>query len=111
MNILIKGMDKPESCCACPLFRRGIGDISLCIALGKFMPVPEDSKEKLENCPLIEAPEPKHGKWIEYSEAFGFGGLQEHIVCSECLEVFYLVNNDTEKFNYCPNCGARMDGA
>ena len=42
----------------------------------------------------------KHGRWN--------GGADEDqdevYICSECGEVLYW------KANYCPNCGARMDG-
>ena len=42
----------------------------------------------------------KHGVWnIDYDD----------IVCSECGTVFNLNDNDTEKFNFCPNCGAKME--
>ena len=109
MGVYVNGMKMPTSCEECQFNRLDpTGEILLCDLT--LFAVSWAEKERPFDCPLIEVPEQKHGKWIEYTEAFGFGGLQEHIVCSECLEVFYLVNNDTEKFNYCPWCGARMDG-
>jgi len=53
--------------------------------------------------PTIE----RHGKWgKDYSsEAYS----DDFIVCSECGNAFNVLDNDTYRFDYCPNCGARMD--
>lgn len=45
--------------------------------------------------------EVKHGEWQE-------DGL-DNIICSACGESFNICDNDTERFIYCPNCGARME--
>lgn len=59
--------------------------------------------EHIEKQPTIEAKSVRHGKWILHH--IGVGHYWE---CSECHEnpCIYV----TEKTNYCPNCGARMDG-
>ena len=46
----------------------------------------------IDNAPAVDAEPVRHGRW-EY-------GMQ----CSFCKQI------DTTKPNYCPNCGARMDG-
>lgn len=48
--------------------------------------------------PTIEA-EPKHGRWevVDEAEPRRYG-------CSECKQLSWT------ETNYCPNCGARMDG-
>ena len=69
-------------------------------------------------------PERKTGKWIGDAETFykevneKGGGVNENtpyfvddIACSECLALFSVITNETEHFNYCPNCGAKMEGA
>ena len=45
----------------------------------------------------------KHGRWNEADDGDG-------VVCSVCGADFCTMINDTERFNYCPNCGAKMDG-
>lgn len=46
----------------------------------------------IEHCPTVDAEPVRHGRWVE------------GIACSECRQV------DLSKPNYCPNCGAKMDG-
>lgn len=50
--------------------------------------------------PAAEVQEVRHGKWEQENEIFK---------CSECA---YAFENEGYQhfFNYCPNCGARMDG-
>ena len=45
----------------------------------------------------------RHGRWEEASDGDG-------IVCPSCRTDFCTIIYDTEHFNYCPNCGAKMDG-
>lgn len=52
-----------------------------------------DSTEAIEAAPVV------HGRW-KYVEVIGFGLLS---TCSEC-------GHHDHETNYCPNCGARMDG-
>jgi len=40
----------------------------------------------------------KHGRWIRRGN---------ETKCSKCKFIYYSNHDD---FNYCPNCGARMDG-
>lgn len=43
-----------------------------------------------------------HGRWGEADDGDG-------AVCSVCGEDFCNVYLEVERFNYCPNCGAKMD--
>lgn len=45
----------------------------------------------------------KSGRWEEACDGDG-------VVCSVCKEDFCTMIHDTNRFNYCPNCGAKMDG-
>ena len=63
--------------------------------------------------PAADVREVKRGKWF-------LDGDYEYINCSECLYPFYMgfdTSSDArqylaseERWKYCPNCGARMDG-
>lgn len=72
----------------------------------------------------VECAEPKTGEWIGDAETFYKavneygGGVDENtpyftddIACSKCLAKFSVIDNETERFDFCPNCGARMRGA
>ena len=58
--------------------------------------------------PTADVAEVKHGKWkIEESK--------EHfnVICSSCNKDFYVYKKGQYRIqcsNYCPNCGARMNG-
>jgi hypothetical protein len=50
--------------------------------------------------------EVKHGKW-ELSYIFGI----EIAECSCCRKYFFAdPATEAKEWNYCPNCGAKMDG-
>ena len=48
--------------------------------------------------PTVDAVEVVHGRWEE--------PYLLYLVCSECGTGYVKY----EKYNYCPNCGAKMDG-
>lgn len=65
-----------------------------------------------EGCPhAVEAEPVRHGRWVEYPECLkyenAYGDID--IVCSCCEAVFNVMDNDTDRFDYCPHCGAKMD--
>ena len=55
--------------------------------------------EDVDDAPTVDAVQVVHGRWIEYRCLL----IKENI-CSNCKE-FYR-----QAHNYCPNCGAKMDG-
>ena len=61
-------------------------------------------KVAIANFPTVDAAPVVHGRW-EKTEYYGW------IRCDKCKDVYieegYLGNG---KWNYCPNCGAKMDG-
>ena len=50
---------------------------------------------------LVDADEVRHGRW-EGKPIAGYSTVR----CSECGEAFM---ENSGKWNYCPNCGAKMD--
>lgn len=65
----------------------------------------------------------ERGEWIETAQDYyetvnrKGGGVNENteyftddIACSECLTIFSNIDNETERFNFCPNCGTDMRG-
>ena len=56
-------------------------------------------KELFEDCTTVDAVEVVHGRWQQarYTEAPLY-------ICSKCDKPEY------KQHNYCPNCGAKMDG-
>lgn len=83
----------------------------------------EALKEALERVPTIDAEPIRYGHWIvkgviEYTRSFG-GILYEPVYkcscCGNLTESYVRMDKpifpeDADYPNYCPNCGARMDG-
>lgn len=68
--------------------------------------------DKLQFVYVSEMKPVVHARWIEYPLCLGYVGAysEDHIVCSNCKKVWSIIDNDTERFDYCPACGAKMDG-
>lgn len=62
----------------------------------------------MDTHPTVDAVEVVHGEWIMCDDENDC----EYIECPLCGEQFYDGDNDTfdKPWNYCPNCGAKMDG-
>lgn len=61
--------------------------------------------------PSADVEQVRHGRWVGYPECLKYTNAysDDHIVCSVCEECYSILDNDCGRFNYCPNCGARMD--
>lgn len=66
----------------------------------------EEFEKVLNNIPTADVVEAKHGKWIEHLH-FSFEGSYTGVdyECSRCGYNDYV----DEEYNYCPNCGAKME--
>ena len=58
--------------------------------------------QSISDMPAANVASVRHGRWEEASDGDG-------IVCPFCRTDFCTIIYDTEYFNYCPNCGAKMD--
>lgn len=64
--------------------------------------------ETLEGLPSVDVQPVRHGHWY-HGEAY-----PHHLYCSVCYRTALPNDEYVERWglhmNYCPNCGARMDG-
>lgn len=91
-EVLLAQLRAMESYNASPMYRRGYDD---CV-------------ETILKAPAADVVPVVHGRWL-HSGCEEYSGL-EVVKCSECNHeafaiAFYVCNG-----NYCPSCGARMDG-
>lgn len=69
-----------------------------------------------ESCPIWKAPAADvapvvHGRWITWEEAGNDIPSPHRHECSVCHDAAQVLINGIELLSdYCPNCGARMDG-
>ena len=79
-----------------------------------------NAEQLIHLLPSVE-PERKKGKWIEKAEDYykainEYGGgvdeitdyFTDDIACPKCLSKFSTIDNETERFDFCPACGADM---
>ena len=45
--------------------------------------------------------EQKYGHWLSVDF--------NKVMCSECNQIYNIMNNDVETFEYCPKCGVKME--
>ena len=66
----------------------------------------KDAIQLCNNIPDSDVVEVQHGEWVQ----IGYDKAMDRITCSCCKEYWNINDNDTHTFNYCPNCGTKMDG-
>ena len=62
-----------------------------------------DCKEAIDSIPVADVAPVMHGQWIE-REKYTFGTMYDCSICST------RILDNGHSWNYCPNCGAKMDG-
>ena len=55
----------------------------------------------LDMAPTVDAVPVVRGEWIEH---------EDEMECPQCGYFWNYCDNDTERFNFCPNCGCDMRG-
>ena len=74
----------------------------------KWVVVEREKEIALLKRQLAEAQAVKHGRWIPEDEYY----VDDTYICSACGYEFIITDGDLESNepNYCPRCGAKMDG-
>ena len=83
--------------------------INFCFEWDDISPTRDEFVEFIKKQPTIEAEPVKHGRWeVSTDEWFE----TDVYTCSKCREDYVLVEGTPKEnlYNYCPNCGASMDG-
>ena len=62
---------------------------------------PEICTQEINSIPAADVAPVVHGRWMEHLD---------EMECSVCKRQWNYCDNDTNTFNFCPNCGATMDG-
>lgn len=70
----------------------------------------EDALKLIIDAPIIKAESIKNGRWVCVEAE-----PEEIVWCDNCKTTYRSsdllnIGADDEKVNFCPNCGARMDG-
>lgn len=103
MSVLIKDMKMPKSCKSCDLLQDYDGDmycpLNSYLNFGDIEYVPD---YVMLGCPISEAPERKKGKWMSFCRG-------KICNCSICHKGYDHTYEFIEEWNYCPNCGAKME--
>lgn len=83
MSVLIKGMEMPKSCCACPLFKSNMSKQLFCKAFGAFDKSDYDKLpiERMKNCPLVEIKAP-HGRLTD-ADALEQDAQKRMLICNK----------------------------
>ena len=58
----------------------------------------------INEMPTIEAEPVRHGRWIPAKDVKKWVSSDKFVLCTECEKL------NSRKSNFCPNCGAKMDG-
>lgn len=64
----------------------------------------------VEDAPAADVAPVVHGRWIHHSRYEGCSEQFELVKCSQCNHEAYAMAIYVHGGNYCPNCGAKMDG-
>lgn len=60
-------------------------------------------RDKINKIPAADVEPVRHGRWIE-QEKYTFGVMYDCSICGN------RILDNGHSWNYCPNCGAKMDG-
>ncbi len=72
------------------------------VTLGRHSGIADCIAYEISKIPAADVVPVRHGRWGEASDGDG-------IVCPGCGTDFCTIINETEKFDFCPKCGCKMD--
>lgn len=75
--------------------------------LGRHTGLADCIARDISDLPAADVAEVVHGRWIDGAEDFTCGN--HNAECSIC-RCYVSWDGCDEDFNYCPNCGEKMDG-
>ena len=65
----------------------------------------------IADAPAADVAPVVHGRWVSWEEADNFIPSPDRHECSVCHDAAQVLVNGLELLSdYCPNCGAKMDG-
>ena len=64
--------------------------------------IKQDFADMISDFPTVDAAPVRHGRWIE-QEKYDFGTMYDCSICGN------RILDNGHSWNYCPNCGAKMD--
>ena len=70
-----------------------------------------EPSQYIEIIPSAEVVPMRHGRWLKGREPLGWNEV-DCVTCTACGESWILSEDDDYadiEWNYCPNCGAKMD--
>lgn len=104
--IAIKDLEMPSSCLSCNMQIDGHSAGDYCAITKRELYGNYRLEHRHRNCPLVEIEERK-GKWIRKPIRNDKGGcIGAEMICSCCNKD----NRHDEYMDFCPNCGAKMEG-
>lgn len=72
---------------------------------------PEICTKEINSIPAADVAPVVHGRWISWEKAGNFVPSPDRHECSVCHDAAQVLVNGLELLSdYCPNCGAMMDG-
>lgn len=66
----------------------------------------EDKGVLVKDIPTADVQEVKHGKWIKNDS---HGARETWVSCNLCSHTTTILFAFSKDYNFCPNCGAKMD--
>ena len=70
----------------------------------------DNIKSTIDAIPAVDVAPVVHGRWDD-SGRYTFPGGSTAVRCTECGCALTVSEFHLNKWNYCPNCGAKMDGS